>query len=190
MMFVFDIESLGVESNSAVLSVGMVYFNPDKKPSYEDLLNDSLFLKLNAKDQIDRLGRTVTKSTLDWWAKQHEFVRQCSFDPKSTDIKAEDAFDKIYEYMAKYPKSESATMWARGSLDQLAIDSLARKCDKPEITHFAFWRDVRTAVDCLVGTKNGYCNVEHPTFQSHNVIKHHPTHDCAYDAMMLMYGVL
>ena len=189
-MFVLDIESLGVESNSVVLSVGMVYFNPEEQPSYDDLMANSLFVKLNAKDQIDRLARTVTKSTLEWWAGQHEYTRKCSFDPKPDDLKAEDALDKIYEYMAKYPNSENLTMWARGSLDQMAIDSLARKCEKPEITHYAVWRDVRTAVDCLVGSKNGYCKVDHPTFESYKVVKHHPVHDCALDAMMLMYGKL
>jgi hypothetical protein len=98
-MFVFDIESLGVESNSVVLSVGMVYFNPEEQPSYDDLIKNSLFIKLNAKDQIDRLGRTVTKSTLEWWAQQHEYVRKCSFGARTDDIKAEDALDKIYAYM-------------------------------------------------------------------------------------------
>ena len=187
-MFVFDIESLGVESNSVVLSVGMVYFNPADEPSYEDLIKNSLFVKLDSKDQIDRLNRTVTKSTLEWWAGQHKYVRECSFDPKPDDLKAEEALDKIYQYMAQYPNADKLTMWARGSLDQMAIDSLARRCDKPEITHYALWRDVRTAVDCLTGSTNGYCKVVHPTFGSHNVIKHHPVHDCALDAMMLMYG--
>jgi hypothetical protein len=50
------------------------------------------------------------------------------------------------------------------------------------------WRDMRTAVDLLSGGTNGYCDVVHPKFNRADVIKHHPVHDCALDAMMLLYG--
>ena len=50
------------------------------------------------------------------------------------------------------------------------------------------WRDVRTAVDCLYGSSNGYVEVVKDGFDRAAVIKHHPVHDCALDAMMLMYG--
>jgi len=42
----------------------------------------------------------------------------------------------------------------------------------------------------LYGTTNGYVDVDHPLFKRHEVIKHHPVHDCALDAMQLMYGKL
>jgi hypothetical protein len=56
------------------------------------------------------------------------------------------------------------------------------------ITGYAMWRDVRTAVDILYGTTNGYVEVDHPLFDRTAVIKHHPVHDCALDAMQLLYG--
>ena len=95
---------------------------------------------------------------------------------------------KFYDYMAKFPNAKKQTMWARGSLDQMAIDSLAVKFDLEEITGYNMWRDVRTAVDIMFGTTNGYVEVDHPLFKRHEVIKHHPVHDCALDAMQLMYG--
>ena len=70
----------------------------------------------------------------------------------------------------------------------MAIDSLAKKLDMHSITDYNMWRDVRTAVDILYGTSNGYTDVVHPEFRRHEVIKHHPVHDCALDAMQLMYG--
>lgn len=187
-MFLFDIESLGVESNAVVLSASIIHFNPEEKPDYEKLLADACFVKLNAKDQVERLKRTVDKGTLDWWSEQHEYVRSVSFDPKPDDLLAEDALEVLRDYMAKYPDANKQTMWARGSLDQMAIDSLAKKLDVDPITGYNMWRDVRTAVDIMYGTVNGYVDIDHPTFQRHNVIKHHPTHDCALDAMQLMYG--
>jgi hypothetical protein len=186
-MFIFDIESLGVESNAVVLSAALIHFDPEQKPTYQDLLDNACFVKFKAKEQA-KVGRTVTLSTLEWWKNQHEYVRSVSLDPSGDDVSAEDGLTILHNYMNKYPNARNQTMWARGSLDQLAIDSLATKLGMEPITGYAQWRDVRTAVDILYGTSNGYCNVEHPNFERAQVIKHHPVHDCAYDAMMLMYG--
>lgn len=187
-MFVFDVETLGVESNSVILSAALVYFDPEQEPTFEQMIENACFVKLNSKDQIERLGRTVTTSTLEWWQNQHEHVRKTSLYPRADDLIAEDAITVLHNFMNKTPNANKHTMWARGSLDQLVIDSLCTKVGMAEITGYNMWRDVRTAVDCLTGSTNGYCGVEHPTFQRHNVIKHHPVHDCALDAMMLMYG--
>ena len=187
-MFVFDIETLGVESTAVILSAALIHFDPEKRPTYSDLLNDALFVKFNAKDQIDRLKRTVDLSTIEWWKNQHEYVRSVSFVPSKEDLSAEDGLTLLHNYMNKYPNANKQTMWARGSLDQMAIDSLAVKVDMQQITGYNMWRDVRTAVDVLYGTINGYVEVDHPLFKRHEVIKHHPVHDCALDAMQLMYG--
>lgn len=181
-------ETLGVESTSVVLSAALIRFNPDDKPSYQDLLDSAVFVKFNAKDQINRLGRTVTTGTLEWWENQHEYPKQVSLVPSSTDVTAEDGMAILHNYMNKWSSSQHETMWARGSLDQMAIDSLARRIQSQELTGYAQWRDVRTAVDLLYGTTNGYCGVEYPDFDRNQVIKHHPVHDCALDAMMLLYG--
>jgi hypothetical protein len=188
-MFVFDVETLGVESNCVVLSAAMVHFVPEDKPSYQDMLDNACFVKFKAKEQVN-VGRTVSKSTLEWWKNQHEYVRKVSFDAYDTDLTVADGMQVFYNYMNQFPNPTKQTMWARGSLDQLAIDSLAVKFDLAELTGYAMWRDVRTAVDIMYGSTNGYVSVDHPEFGRHQVIKHHPVHDCALDAMMLMYGKL
>jgi len=187
-MFIFDIETLGIESNAVILSAAIIHFDPEEKPSYQDLLDNSCFVKFSAKDQIKRLGRTVDSGTLEWWKKIHEYIRKVSFDPAPNDLLAEEGIQQLKNYMAKYPGSDKQTMWTRGSLDQMATDSLCVKLDIAPISGYNMYRDVRTAVDILTGSTNGYCNVEHPNFDRAMVIKHHPVHDCALDAMMLMYG--
>ena len=186
-MFIFDAESLGVESNAVVLSAALIHFDPEMRPTYDDLLEDACFVKFSAKEQID-MGRTISKSTLQWWKEQHEYVRKVSFDPSREDMTAENGIKALHAYMAKFKDADKQTMWARGSLDQLVIDSLCVKLGMQEITNYAQWRDVRTAVDILYGSTNGYVDVEHPLFKRHEVIKHMPVHDCALDAMMLLYG--
>jgi len=188
-MFIFDVETLGVESNAVILSAALIHFDPQEQPTYQDLLDSACFVKFNAKEQAE-MGRTISKSTLDWWKEQHEYTRKVSFDPSREDMTAENAIKTLQNYMAKFQNADKQTMWARGSLDQLVIDSLCVKLGLQEITGYNMWRDVRTAVDILYGSTNGYVEVEHPLFKRHEVIKHHPVHDCALDAMQLMYGKL
>ena len=183
----FDIETLGVESTTVILSAAIIHFNPEDKPSYDDLLNKALCVKFDSRDQVTRLKRTVDKNTIKWWGEQSEYVRNLAFNPSRGDVTAEEGIKQLSEYVDKYNGREQ-TMWARGSLDQMAIDSLAKKLDLQAITHYSKWRDVRTAVDIMYGTTNGYCKVEHPTFRDSMVSKHHPVHDCALDIMMLLYG--
>lgn len=186
-IFIFDVETLGVESNAVVLSAALIHFDPEQRPTYQDLLNDACFVKFNAKEQL-QIGRTVSKSTLDWWKSQHEYVRKISLDPNREDMNVENGMQKFYDYMSKFLNAKHQTMWARGSLDQLVIDSLAVKFGLEEITGYNMWRDVRTAIDILYGTTNGYVDIDHPLFKRHEVIKHHPVHDCALDAIQLLYG--
>ena len=71
----FDIETLGVESTTVILSAAIIHFNPEDKPSYDDLLNKALCVKFDSRDQVTRLKRTVDKNTIKWWGEQSEYVR-------------------------------------------------------------------------------------------------------------------
>lgn len=186
-MFMFDIETLDAESTAVVLSASIIHFEIGEQYTYEQLLERACFVKFNAQEQVD-LGRSVDKGTVDWWASQHEYVRKISLARLKDDLTAVQGINIIKEYMAQYPE-KNQTIWSRGSLDQMAIDSLCKATKQDLIAPYYVWRDVRTAVDLLTETgKGGYCDIDHPTFQRHNVIKHHPTHDCALDIMMLIYG--
>lgn len=187
-MFLFDVETLGVDSNAVILSAALIHFDPTKKPSYQDLLDDALFVKFYAKEQVE-MGRSVDKNTLQWWKGQHPHVQDVSLKPNADqDQSAVTGVQLLQQYVNKYDPNHEATMWARGSLDQIVIDHLTGKLDLEPITGYNRWRDVRTAVDLLTGSSNGYCDVDYPGFDRSEVIKHHPVHDCALDAMMLMYG--
>jgi hypothetical protein len=187
-MFCFDIETLDTESSSVILSAAIVYFDGKEKLSYQQYLDRTLFVKFNAVDQIKRLKRTTSKDTMEWWSKQAEYVRNQSIKPKPDDYSAEEGIDKIIQYMNQYEKPREQIMWARGSLDQVVIDSLCKAVDKPCITEYYVWRDVRTAVDIIYGTSNGYCEVDHPDFNRDSIPNHLPYHDICIDVMMLTQG--
>lgn len=188
-MFIFDVETLGKESNSVMLSMAAIYFDPETKPSYEDLYNSAFFVKFDVEDQIRRLHRKVGKTTMQWWAKQCDIVKTKSFRPnKALDVKFEDGYEAMRKW-AESKKDDKCYVWARGNLDQLILDSFEEQLEIKPIWPFNRWRDVRTAIDILYNTSNGYCPVNYVGFSPDaKVIKHNPVDDCAYDAMMLMYG--
>ena len=184
-MYMFDVETLGVESTSVILSAALLYYK--EGDDYETMLKNSMFVKFSVAEQKQTFKRVMQKDTMEWWSKQHDYVRSISFTPSDEDVTAEEGIAILRGYIQKHG---DALVFARGSLDQMVIDSLTRQLDQELLFPYNKWRDVRTAVDCLCTTaKDGYCDINHPTFQRHNVIKHHPVHDCALDAMMLMYGV-
>ena len=191
-MFIFDVETLGKESNSVILSMAAIYFEPDKEPSHTQLRDSAFFVKFDVQDQIKRLNRKVGKTTIEWWSKQCENARNKSFKPRADDI----TFEIGYEAMRQWANTKNDSkcwVWARGNLDQLVLDSMEEQLELKPIWPFSRWRDVRTAVDFLYGTKNGYVEVDTPAwveaFDSKlHITKHNPIDDCVFDAMQLMYG--
>jgi hypothetical protein len=187
-MFMFDVETLGKESNSVILSMAAIHFNPEDKPTPQELRDNAFFVKFDAKDQIKRLNRKVGRTTMEWWAKQCENVRNKSFHPSPQDVRFEDGYEAMREW-TKAKNDPKCWVWARGNLDQLVLDSMEEQLGLESIWKFERWRDVRTAIDFLYETNRGYCDVDYPGFDpSLHITKHNPIDDCVFDVMMMVYG--
>ena len=188
-MFVFDIETLGKKSDSVILSMAAIYFNPDDKPSPKQMRENAFFAKFDVRDQRYRLKRSMGQSTMDWWKKQCDNVKIASFIPNEIDCRFEDGYEAMREW-ADSKNDTKCWVWARGNLDQLVLDDIEEQCGLTPIWPFSRWRDVRTAIDFLYNTTDGYVNVNYPGFDSKiDISKHNPIDDCLLDAMMMMYGV-
>lgn len=188
MNFAFDVETLGIESNCIVLSAAIIYFDLDERPTLKELIDRALFVKFNAVEQ-KKLNRTITPSTLNWWKEQHEFVRKLSFVPHEDDYSMVDGLEQLRAYVKKHGSGDNM-VWARGGLDQMSIESLARTAGVEPFHDYNAWMDVRTAIRCLKATANkrAYIKIPDDIMQSYDVTKHHPVHDCALDIMMLLHG--
>ena len=185
-MFMFDIESAGIESTCVILSAAITYFDFDQKKSYRDYVNDSCFVKFNLQEQVD-MGRVIDKSTMEWWNKQADIPKQVSLVPSKSDCSAKEGISALRKYI-EARGGNNQIIWARGSLDQMAIDSLCRAIDIEPLFMYNMWRDTRTAIDCIYNTAfNGYCKVKNFNADL-EVIKHDPRNDCALDIMMLTQG--
>jgi hypothetical protein len=191
-MFIFDVESLGVESNSVILSAAIVYINPAEKNTWESLYENTLFVKFNVKEQVKKYNRIVSKDTIDWWNKQCDLAKKQSFYPSDKDLSAKEGIACIHNYINSHCDPKTTLIWIRGSLDQLVMDSLCTATGDESIMPYANYRDMRTYVD-LVATEStrGYCAINPETYPGiwdrNVVVKHNPIHDIVLDALMLLY---
>ncbi len=186
-MFLFDVETLSKSSEAVILSMACTHFIPEEKPTPDQLRANTFFVKFDVEDQIRRLHRKTGKTTMEWWAKQCDNVKIRSFKPNAElDVKFEDGYESFRSWV--HTKNDKDWVFARGNLDQLVMDSIEEQIETDPIFPYARWRDVRTAIDFLSGTTNGYCQIEYEGFDSYNhITKHDPIDDCILDAMMLMY---
>lgn len=185
-MFCLDIETLNNKETAVVASAAILFFDGSAKYTYEELLQDTLFVKFNIKEQLS-LGRTTSKSTVDWWKKQPQISRDFSLKPSDKDVSLEEGIRILTSYVKEKLNGKEDIVWTRGSLDQFCIDSLFETAEKPPLFPYGCYRDMRTAIDLLKETaRGGYCDI--PGFDKNKVWKHIPTHDVAYDVYMLLEG--
>lgn len=188
-MFLLDIETLDVESTAVVLSVAMVYF--EEGMTYDELLERTIFVKFDSKEQISKYKRTVSKSTLDWWSKQTKESKEVSLIPSNKDVPALDGIEQLKAYMT-ISQDKNKIVFTRGNLDPMCMESLCRAVGVPPITPYYNYMDVRTALNLMkTTTVRGYCDI---LFEGFNIEeaksnKHDPIVDVCLDAMMLMYGI-
>lgn len=186
-MFIIDIETLDIESTAIILSIACTHLD-DKVDSYQDMLDNSIMLKFDVREQL-RAGRTSGKSTRDWWERQSDMVKKASLIPNENDLSVQETFNLLKSWLIDKGFSKSDQVFARGALDSVTIESLARTFDIQPFIRYNQWLDVRTAIDFMYETSNnGYVDVDYPGFEVSMVLKHHPVHDCAYDGMMLLHG--
>ena len=129
-----DLETIDTRPQSTVLSLGGVKFNPfdDSEPHSE------MYFKIQIDDQ-DRLGRTASDDTIEWWTKQDPKIMEEAFDQKDA-ITVEDALSKINKFVVGVD-----VLWGQGyGFDYTIIEDMYRSLSKPIPYNFWQVRDSRT----------------------------------------------
>jgi hypothetical protein len=73
-MFMFDVETLGTESNSVILSAALIHFDFDKVLAFQEYVDSACYVKFDQEEQINK-GRVIENDTVAWWKKQSELAR-------------------------------------------------------------------------------------------------------------------
>lgn len=129
-----DLETLDVIPSATVLTLGAVKFNPfdDSEPHSE------LYLKINIDDQ-DKLGRSVSDSTIKWWSEQDSNIMEEAFDQEGS-VTVEEALKQLNKWVVGVDE-----IWAQGyGFDITMLEDMYRNIGKP--IPWQFWQisDSRT----------------------------------------------
>lgn len=129
-----DLETLDVLPSCTVLSVGGVYFNPfDSSEPFNEL-----YFKINIDDQ-DRLGRTTSDSTIEWWSKQDPKILEEAFNQEGA-VTVSEAVEKLSKWLYS-----PDVIWGQGyGFDLTIIEHMLRSMEVPIPYNFWQVRDSRT----------------------------------------------
>lgn len=153
-----DLETLATTPDATVLSIGAVKFDP-----FGDELNDrkmeSFYLRVDV-DSCDKLGLTVSESTLEWWGKQSQEAQDEAFNPEGR-VDIVDAMNQLYKFCWG-----SKRVWSNGAgFDVVILETIFRKISKAYPWPYWAVRDCRTIYDLGIDPKRP------------PVLKHHALED-------------
>lgn len=133
-----DLETLGTNPDSVILTIGIVKFNPKSKGVY-----DRLLLKPTVEDQTEIYNRFIDDGTLKWWSEQSQEAIDAGFCEKDR-MPLKDCMEVIYHYCWNQDR-----VWSNGaSFDIVVLESALRQTltDRPNPIPWPFYtiRDTRT----------------------------------------------
>jgi len=159
-----DLETLDVLPSATVLTIGAVKFDP-----FGDDINEPSCEKFYVRvdiDSCDRLGCTISQSTMDWWASQSTAAQEEAFSSVDR-IPIEEALHQLYKFCWGAKR-----VWSHGvGFDLIILENLYRKVGRA--VPWSFWemRDTRTLFDIGINPQRA------------EVTSHHALDD-AYDQML------
>ena len=134
MDLMLDLESLGTRPDCAILTLGVVKFDPYTV----DKFGDSLYLRIDVDEQL-ALGREVQEDTLTWWGRQADDVREEALGEENRV-----SLDKLYRDLNRFCVGVG-NIWCQGpAFDIVILENIYRQKGWP--TPWQFWqiRDSRT----------------------------------------------
>lgn len=119
-----DLETLGTQPGSVILSIGAVLFDPTK--AVDDCFGPELYCVLG-RPTCEAVGLTVSEDTLRWWVVQSDEARKVlnqSLDPKES-INLTKGLQQLKEFIP-----EGAKVWSNGAnFDQPLLDVAYNRCE-------------------------------------------------------------
>lgn len=74
-----DIETMDIEPSAAILSIGAVAFDKRVISTKAELKENSFYTNISIESN-QKVGRTMSASTIEWWLKQSKAAQQSLFE--------------------------------------------------------------------------------------------------------------
>lgn len=157
-----DIETMGFRPSSVVLTFGAIKFNPHTL----DDPHSGIYHRLAVEEQFE-LGRTSDDSTLEWWGKQTESVRDEAFSDEDR-ISLDEFTKSLNKFLVGVDN-----IWAQGpTFDIVILEQIYAAIGKPVPWQFWQVRDSRTLFKVLGEPRKA------DRAEAHNALA-----DCYYQAI-------
>ena len=102
-----DLETMGTESTSAIVSIGAVMFDPESNK-----LGEAIHIPISLKSAMT-CGLKINPDTILWWLKQSENARGSTFTDGAHEL--HDGLGIFSEWMGKQHDKAKIKIWGNGS---------------------------------------------------------------------------
>ena len=131
-----DLETLGVEPDSVVMTLGAIKFDPfsNSEP------HTPLYLRGDVEEQSEQYGRSIDNNTLTWWSKQSQSVQDEAFGENQERVLVKEMLRQLNKWCVGLDY-----IWCQGpTFDFVILQDLYKNAQKP--TPWNYWqiRDSRT----------------------------------------------
>lgn len=156
-----DLETLGTQPGSVILSIGAVLFYPDETAE-NNWVGNGFYCVVNKESSLN-FGMSVSQDTLDWWEKQSPEARKVLDESLIGGEDMDDALNKLAEFIPA-----EAKVWSNGAnFDQPLLDVAYDRINKQIPWKYYNSRCYRTIVALHPDPKS----IQPPTVCAHNALE-------------------
>ena len=191
---IFDYETLSNKPLSApVISFGAIMGNwedihldsrEETLATIKRLESQSLYQTIKTKSQVEKYGLVVSAETVRWWSQQGDFAKQMLEDKDK--ISVEDHCQHFIDWCIERGLTQKTMVYIRAPhFDFTIMDNIFSKVGLPIPFNTFKIRDVRSIIDAVYGTTNGYIPNFKETLVDLNLHEHFAVHDAIKDLLQL-----
>lgn len=174
-----DTESLSLNENPALLSIGAVVFDPYGNDTVESLRRaPNIQINIAPRGQVECYGRHIDGDTVLWWLKQSDAARAQLTEHEACDLPTALArlSTWIFQRALQPGDTPTARLWTHGAAeDAVWLRTAYRTCGHQFPIHYRNIRDTRTLFD-LTDT---------PPIQVSGLVDHVALDDAIYQALWI-----
>lgn len=164
MEAMIDLETLSIQRNACILTIGCIKFNRFQKEILPLDKLEKFYVRIDLKS-CEELGFVKDTYTEMWWNNQCEEAKYEAFtNPDRIHIKDALIQLKIFLQPCKY-------IWSQGTFDTLILDEAYKKCNI--VTPWKYWncRDCRTVFDVLNFNYFDFKQINSSSITYHNALE-------------------
>lgn len=182
--FIYDFETLSQNPiDAALVSCAKLSFSfkslKNNEYSYNQLLNQTEYMKFDVADQVKNWNRKVEQSTLEWWKSQSKEAI-ASIKPSDKDV----SITRLIPWLGSDLTNNTKYVFTRNNtFDPVIVTSVCSLMG--EKVPYDWWkiRDTKSFIFGLVYDNNIRDDFIPPNCD--NYVKHDPRHDIVLDVMRL-----